>query len=191
MAHGPQSSVPAPTRPQGATVPLCRPSDPSLQNVLGCLNLGGESAPPGPARSPRIAEEVEKRDAGGDAERAERRSCSDAFSPVCLAPASPSNSGRAPCVGSGRARTGWEGDMGPCAGWSFCLQMQSLGPRELLPLHLSFRMQKAVGFLGGFLHVSGRGEGAGWGTVLPCCCKLCQHEPKKNGQWVFSRIMES
>ena len=187
--RGQQSSAPAPTRPRGATVPLRWPADPSRQDALGCLSLGGEVASPDPARSPRVAWEVEKRDAGGDAEGEARRS--DAFLLVCLAPTSPSNSGCARCMESGRARMGWEVDVSPCAGWLFCLQMQSLGPRQLLLLHLSFITQKAVGFLRGFLHVSGRGEGAGWGTDLPCCCKLCQHEPRKNGQWVFSRIIES
>lgn len=166
-------------------------ADPSLQGVLGCLTLGGDVASPGPARSPRIAGEVEKRDAGGDTEGEARRSCSDAFLLVSLAPASPSSSGCAPCVESGRGGMGWEVDMGPRAGWSFCLQMQSLGPQQLLPLHLSIIVQKVVVFLGGVLHVCGRGEGAGWGTILACCCKLCQHEPRKNGQWIFSGIVES
>lgn len=109
---GLQSSAPAPTFFREATVPLRWPADPSLQDALGCLSLGGEVASPGPARSPRVVGEVEKRDAGGDAEGEARRSCSGVFSPVCLTPASPSNSGCAPCVGSGRARMAWEVDVG-------------------------------------------------------------------------------
>lgn len=99
----------------------------------------------------------------------------------------PSNSRHAPCVESGRARMGWEVDAGSCAD---CHSASRCRVWALDSCLLSFMMQKAVGFLARFLHVSGR-EGAGSGTVLLFCCKLCQHEPRKNGQWVFSRIIES
>lgn len=134
-------------------------------------------ASPGLARSPRSAGEVEKRDAGGGAEGEVRRSSSDAFSPVSVAPASPNSSGHAPCMGSGSAKMGRE--VGPRDGWSFYLEMQNLGPQQLFPLHLRFIVQKALVFLEGLLHVSGRGGVvAGAQSCLAAACSISMSPEK-------------